>query len=147
MSAAAPPPSAPTDHTAAHTAGTAPAIAGEACPLCGAPLHPAQEWCLRCGAAARTRLAAAPNWKGLVIALAVVIVLSLGVLTAALVSLAGGSSSAQGTASTPASSPAATVTSSTAATVTATPPASTTPAATSGATTPAQSTPATTPPG
>jgi hypothetical protein len=68
--------------------------AGEACPLCGAPLHPAQEWCLHCGAAARTRLAASPNWKAPISALAVVAVLALGVLAAALVELAGGSSPA-----------------------------------------------------
>ena len=66
-----------------------------ACPLCGAPLHAAQDWCLRCGAAARTRLAASPElegrrsrrsrwWR----------VLSLGVLAAALVKLAGGSGTA-----------------------------------------------------
>ena len=39
--------------------------------MCQAPLHPDQEWCLRCGAAARTRLAASPGWKGLTSALAV----------------------------------------------------------------------------
>jgi len=46
-----------------------------------------------CGAAARTRVAPAPNWKGLIAALAVVAVLSFGVLAAALVVLAGGSGS------------------------------------------------------
>jgi predicted amidophosphoribosyltransferase len=61
----------------------------EACPLCGAPLKPEQSWCLRCGAAARTRLAAQPKWKALVAALLMVVVLSLGVLAAALVKLAG----------------------------------------------------------
>jgi hypothetical protein len=66
----------------------------EACPLCRAPLHPEQEWCLHCGAAARTRLAAAPRWKGLIAALAIVVALSLGVLAAALVKLAGGSGQA-----------------------------------------------------
>jgi hypothetical protein len=65
---------------------------GEACPLCGSALHPEQEWCLSCGAAARTRLAAAPSWKGLVAVLAVIVVLCLGVLAAALVKLAGNSS-------------------------------------------------------
>lgn len=64
---------------------------GEACPLCGAPLHPEQEWCLHCGAAARTRLAASPNWKAPIALIAAVIALSLGVLAAALVKLAGGS--------------------------------------------------------
>lgn len=72
----------------------APAPSGEACPLCGAPLHPEQEWCLRCGAAARTRLAASPRWKGPIVTLAVVVALSLAVLAAALVKLAGGSGTA-----------------------------------------------------
>jgi hypothetical protein len=67
------------------------APAAEACPLCGAPLAQEQEWCLRCGAAARTRLAAAPSWKAPLIALAIVAALALGVLAAALVKLAGDS--------------------------------------------------------
>jgi hypothetical protein len=89
--------------------------AAGACPLCGAPLHPDQGWCLNCGAAARTRLAASPSWKGLIAALAVVVALALGVLAAALVSLSGGSSttpaitrtvtSAAALTSTPASTP------------------------------------------
>jgi hypothetical protein len=64
-------------------------IVGESCPLCGAALRPGQEWCLSCGAAARTRLAAAPNWKTPVAALAAVAALALGGLAAALVKLAG----------------------------------------------------------
>jgi hypothetical protein len=63
--------------------------AGESCPLCGSPLHVDQDWCLNCGAAARTRLAGAPNWKLPVATLAVIAALSLAVLTAALVKLAG----------------------------------------------------------
>jgi len=59
------------------------------CPLCQAPLRSDQSWCLRCGAAARTRLAAQPKWKALVVVLLLVVVLSLGVLAAALVKLAG----------------------------------------------------------
>ncbi len=61
----------------------------EACPLCGAPLKQEQSWCLRCGAAARTRLAAQPKWKALAIVFVAVVVLSLGVLAAALVKLTG----------------------------------------------------------
>lgn len=61
----------------------------EVCPLCGAGLQPEQSWCLSCGAAARTRLAAQPKWKVFVVALVTVVVLSLGVLAAALVKLAG----------------------------------------------------------
>jgi hypothetical protein len=74
---------------AATTAAALPAR--EMCPLCSAPLDPEQEWCLRCGAAARTRLAASPAWKAPVLVLAVLAALSLGVLAAALVTLAGGS--------------------------------------------------------
>jgi predicted amidophosphoribosyltransferase len=61
----------------------------EVCPLCGAPLRSDQDWCLRCGAAARTRLAAPPKWKGLVLGLAVVAAISLVVLAVALVKLSG----------------------------------------------------------
>lgn len=61
----------------------------ERCPLCGAPLAPEQDWCLSCGAAARTRLAATPNWRAPLIALGLAIVLALGALIAALVVLSG----------------------------------------------------------
>jgi hypothetical protein len=61
----------------------------ERCPLCGSGLDPRQDWCLRCGAAARTRLAATPRWWVPVCLLGVVIVVSLGVLVASLVKLAG----------------------------------------------------------
>jgi hypothetical protein len=63
---------------------------GGVCPLCGTPLHPDQEWCLRCGAAARTRLATSSNWRAPIVTIAVVATLSLGVLAAAIVDLAGG---------------------------------------------------------
>jgi len=63
--------------------------ATEACPLCGAPLRAEQDWCLRCGAAARTRLAAPPKWRALTTALLVIVVASLAVLTIALLKLAG----------------------------------------------------------
>ena len=142
-----PPPAAAERPSAVSTPTQAPD--GDSCPLCGAPLHAEQEWCLRCGAAARTRLAAAPKWKAPVAALAVVIALSLGVLAAALVKLAGDSGSSPATpivttapaaASTPASPPAATAvpgaTSSTA----------TTPTTTAGATTPGAGTPRTSAP-
>ena len=88
--------SAPHPPSGSHGAGEVgvPGTAGgEACPLCGAPLHPEQEWCLRCGAAARTRLAASSSWKAPIIAFAVVATLALGVLAAALIKLAADSSS------------------------------------------------------
>jgi hypothetical protein len=65
------------------------ARSSETCPLCGAPLRGEQDWCLRCGTAARTRLAAPPKWKGLAIALATVAVLAFVVLAVALVKIAG----------------------------------------------------------
>jgi hypothetical protein len=61
----------------------------EVCPLCGGPLRRDQGWFLRCGAAARTRLAAPPKWKLLVVSLVSVVVLALAVLVVALVTLAG----------------------------------------------------------
>ena len=69
--------------------------AGDACPLCGAPLQAEQDWCLRCGAAARTRLASSPNWRLPVAVVAVVGALALGLLAVALVKLAGGSGNSQ----------------------------------------------------
>jgi len=48
---AAPPPPAP------------PAPAPFRCPRCQTPLQPEQDWCLNCGTAARTAIAATPNWK------------------------------------------------------------------------------------
>jgi hypothetical protein len=91
------------------------APAAEACPLCGAPLAPEQDWCLRCGGAARTRLAASPRWTGPVVGVAVVALLALGVLAASLISLAGGSSTKTGPATTTVTIPAVTVTPTTAA--------------------------------
>lgn len=76
--ASAPPPSDP-----------AAEVPREVCPLCGGPLRRDQDWCLRCGAAARTRLAAPPKWKLLVVSLVSVAVLALAVLVVALVTLAG----------------------------------------------------------
>jgi hypothetical protein len=114
---------------------------GESCPLCGAPLHPEQEWCLRCGAAARTRLAASPGWRAPIVALAVVVALSLGVLAAALVKLAGdsGHSTAAPTTTTVTSTPAAGIPTTT--TPTASVPGAALPGASTTATTPATALP------
>jgi hypothetical protein len=84
--ASAPPP------TAGSSGATATGPVVDSCPLCDAPLHPDEDWCLRCGCAARTRLAPTPNWRPPMIALAVVMGLSLAVLAVALVDLAGSSS-------------------------------------------------------
>lgn len=63
----------------------------EACPLCGATLAADQEWCLSCGAAARTRLASPPGWQAPLALLLVLGALCLAVLAGALVKLARGS--------------------------------------------------------
>jgi RNA polymerase subunit RPABC4/transcription elongation factor Spt4 len=41
------------------------------CSRCQTPLQPDQEWCLNCGTAARTAIAATPNWKRPIVLLAV----------------------------------------------------------------------------
>ncbi len=98
----------------AHLAVPQRVAGGDACPLCGTPLSPEQDWCLRCGAAARTRLAATPNWRAPIATVAVVAALALAVLAAALVKLAGGSGSSStpttATVTTPAASTPATPT-------------------------------------
>jgi hypothetical protein len=140
-------------------AGAPPAPAGqagahpqadEACPLCSSPLRAEQEWCLRCGAAARTRLASTPKWRTPLVVLGLTIVLALGVLTAALAKLAGGPGTTAATTITrtvtaPATST-PTVTTPTVSTPTATPPRTTTRGAGSTITTPNGRT-ITTPPG
>lgn len=132
--------------------GPLPSAPGATCPLCGAPLHPEQEWCLRCGAAARTRLAASPNWKTPLLGAIVVAVLSLGVLAAALVKLAGDSGPAKPattttvTTTSPAALSATTPATPTASTTPVLPPASSTPTTTTPST-PQSTTPSTTAPG
>ncbi|HET6507685.1 MAG TPA: hypothetical protein VFG42_12920 [Baekduia sp.] len=51
------------------------------CPRCGSYVAPEQDWCLECGAPARTRLAPTPNWRA-PIALVAVVVLLAGVALA-----------------------------------------------------------------
>jgi len=57
-----------------------PAEAGTTCPRCGAYVAEQQDWCLRCGDAARTRLVPTPNWRlplmlaGVVAALALLVI-------------------------------------------------------------------------
>lgn len=73
----------------AATAPPGPVESEERCPLCGAALQRSQQWCMRCGAAARTRLAATPRWWVPLLLLAGVVMVALGVLIASLVKLAG----------------------------------------------------------
>jgi hypothetical protein len=46
------------------------------CPRCGAYVAPEQDWCLECGAPARTRLAPTPHWRAPVALVAVVVLLA-----------------------------------------------------------------------
>jgi hypothetical protein len=46
------------------------------CPRCGADVGPEQDWCLECGAPARTRLAPTPNWRAPIAVLAIVVLLA-----------------------------------------------------------------------
>jgi hypothetical protein len=57
------------------------------CPRCGANVAPEQDWCLECGAPARTRLAPTPNWRAPVAIVAIVILLAGGALSFAFTQL------------------------------------------------------------
>jgi hypothetical protein len=58
-----------------------------ACPRCATPVGPDQDWCLACGAPARTRLVPTPNWRAPVAVLATVILLAGIALAIAFVAL------------------------------------------------------------
>lgn len=60
------------------------------CPRCGSAVGPVQDWCLTCGAAARTRLAATPNWRLPIAALAGIVVLAVLALAVAFAVLTDG---------------------------------------------------------
>ena len=57
------------------------------CPRCSAPVARDQDWCLRCGAAARTRIVPTPNWRLPLALAAVVALLALTALAWAFVAL------------------------------------------------------------
>lgn len=65
----------------------APAPGTIACPRCATVIGPDQDWCLACGAPARTRLVPTPNWRAPVAVLAVIVVLAGIALAIAFVSL------------------------------------------------------------
>jgi hypothetical protein len=58
-----------------------------ACPRCGSAVGPDQQWCLQCGAPARTRLVPTPNWRAPLLLLAVVATLAGIALAIAFVEL------------------------------------------------------------
>jgi hypothetical protein len=57
------------------------------CPRCGANVAPEQDWCLECGAPARTRLAPTPNWRAPIAVVAAVVLLAGVALAFAFTSL------------------------------------------------------------
>jgi RNA polymerase subunit RPABC4/transcription elongation factor Spt4 len=58
-----------------------------ACPRCATAVGPDQEWCLHCGAPARTRLVPTPNWRAPLLVLALVAVVAGIALAIAFVEL------------------------------------------------------------
>jgi hypothetical protein len=102
--------------TAGPPAGTAPpqvpppAPADLGCPRCATPIRTDQDWCLACGAPARTRLAPTPNWRLPVAVLATVAAIALVALAIAFVALTRNDNAAvnQSTTTTPAAAPPAT---------------------------------------
>lgn len=89
------------------TASPAPVPGGGVpCPRCGRAVAPDQDWCLACGAAARTRLAPTPNWRLPIAVVAVVAALACAALVLAFVALTDDGGSPAGPV-TPAGAPAA----------------------------------------
>ena len=57
------------------------------CPRCSATVGPDQDWCLECGAPARTRLAPTPNWQLPTVAIGAIVLLAGALLAFAFVEL------------------------------------------------------------
>lgn len=57
------------------------------CPRCSSPLGAEQDWCLECGAPARTRLAPTPNWQLPTVAIGTIIAIAGALLAFAFVKL------------------------------------------------------------
>jgi hypothetical protein len=119
----------------------------EACPNCGAPLRPDQDWCLNCGQAVTTRVAGPPAWRSPIAIVGVVLLLAAAGLLVAFLELSGDAETvAQSPTPTPAATdaivptatpspdPLATVTPGAGVTATPSPGAGTTPTATPSAT-------------
>ena len=57
------------------------------CPRCSSAVGPDQDWCLECGAPARTRLAQTPNWQLPTAAIAAIVLVAGAMLAFAFVRL------------------------------------------------------------
>lgn len=67
------------------------------CPRCSATVGPEQDWCLECGAPARTRLAPTPNWQLPTVAIGAIILLAGALLAFAFVDLTADDGATAGT--------------------------------------------------
>ncbi|HWI07000.1 MAG TPA: hypothetical protein VNT54_05740 [Solirubrobacteraceae bacterium] len=67
------------------------------CPRCSATLGPDQDWCLECGAPARTRLAPTPNWQLPTAAIGAMVLVAGALLAFAFVELTGDDGTPAGT--------------------------------------------------
>jgi uncharacterized paraquat-inducible protein A len=73
-----------------------------ACPRCQTAVGPEQQWCLHCGAAARTRLVPTPNWRAPLLVLALIALLAAVALAIAFAELTKDDQPATPTTSQPA---------------------------------------------
>jgi len=67
------------------------------CPRCSATVGPDQDWCLECGAPARTRLAPTPNWQLPTVAIGAIVLLAGALLAFAFVELTADDGATAGT--------------------------------------------------
>jgi hypothetical protein len=118
------------------------------CPRCSAQIGPDQDWCLECGAPARTRLAPTPNWRLPTVAIGAVVLVAGALLAFAFVKLTNDNGAPAGTTpsavvdTAPAVAPVAPAVTSPVPTATSTAPAGPAiPATVPGQTTPAATTP------
>jgi hypothetical protein len=70
------------------------------CPRCSSPIGPEQDWCLECGAPARTRLAQTPNWQLPTVAIGAIVLLACALLAFAFVTLTNDNGTAPAAATT-----------------------------------------------
>jgi len=70
------------------------------CPRCAAPVRGDQDWCLECGAPARTRLAQTPNWRLPTVAIGAIVLLAGALLAFAFVKLTSDDNAAPAATST-----------------------------------------------
>jgi hypothetical protein len=88
------------DQGPSHAAGPQPVPLR--CPRCGANVAPEQDWCLECGAPARTRLAPTPNWRAPMALVAVIVLLAGLALAFAFTSLTSNDGSVSAATTAPA---------------------------------------------